>query len=460
LGFASRSSFGSLVAFLEETAIFAVSSFCLILYDLSDDRICMVQSGWFPMIAKRGFGSAGFVLLAGVALCLSQTSGVKQEDKQQQFAAHIEKANAFLREKQPALAIPEFEAAVTIDPENADAQANLGVLLFFQGNAADSIPHFRAALAARKVPESQEERQPGLAKIQGLLGMAESRTLDFADARKDMEVAFPSLQDPRFQLQLGLELVGLDTESGDLDKAAAVIAQLRKAAPDNAEVLYAAYRTYSDLAGESMLALSLAAPDSAQMHQLLAHEEIRQGNTNDAIAQYRKAIVIDPHLPGIHFELAELLHTSTDESVKKDAEREYRTALVENPQNEKSILRLAEIDSQRGNVQQSYKEYTKAVELQPADADAKLGLAKTLIDMNQADKALSLLEDAVKLEPTNATAHYRLATLYRKMGRVDDAKREVELYQKLKDMKEKLRALYKELQVQPAEIRAAEQDEQ
>jgi cytochrome c-type biogenesis protein CcmH/NrfG len=238
-----------------------------------------------------------------------------------------------------------------------------------------------------------------------------------------------------------------------------VIAQLRRADPDNAEVLYAAYRTYSDLAGESMLALSLAAPESAQMHQLLAHEDIRQVNTNDAIAQYRKAIVIDPHLPGIHFELAELLHTSTDETVKKEAEKEYHAALVENPQNEKSILRLAEIDARKGNVQQSYEEYTKAVERQPADAEAKLGLAKTLIDMNQADKALSLLEDAVKLEPTNATAHYRLGTLYRKMGRMDDAKREVELYQKLKDMKEKLRALYKELQVQPAEIRAAEQDE-
>jgi len=354
---------------------------------------------------------------------------------------------------------------VAIDPGNVDAQANLGVLLFFQGKAADSVPHFRAALAARNAAGSrlagpQEERQPGLAKIQGLLGMAESRTLDFPDARKDMEAAFPSLQDPRFQLQLGLELVGLDTESGDLDKAAGVIAQLRRADPDNAEVLYAAYRTYSDLAGESMLALSLAAPDSAQMHQLLAHEDVRQGNTNDAIAQYRKAIVIDPHLPGIHFELAELLHTSTDETVKKEAEKEYYAALVENPQNEKSILRLAEIDGRKGNTQKSYAEYTKAVELQPADADAKLGLAKTLIDMNQADKALSLLEDAVRLEPTNATAHYRLATLYRKMGRGDDAKREVELYQKLKDMKEKLRALYKELQVQPAEIRAAEQDEQ
>jgi tetratricopeptide (TPR) repeat protein len=400
------------------------------------------------MILKLGI--AGLALLLAAASSLAQATG----DKQQEFAAHLQKAKSYLDQKQPALAIPELQAAVAIDPENVDAQANLGVLLFFQGKAAESIPHFRAALGGRK-----EEGQPGLAKIQGLLGMAESRTLDFTGARKDMEAAFPSLEDHRFQLQLGLELVGLDTESGDLEKAAEVVSQLRKANPDSPEVLYAAYRTYSDLAGESVLALSLAAPDSAQMHQLLAHEDTRQGNTTGAIAQYRKAIAINPHLPGVHFELAELLHTSTDEAVKKQAEQEYRAALLENAQDEKSILRLADIAAQKGNVEQSLKGYTQAVELQPADADAKLGLAKTLIAMNQSDRALVLLEDTVKLEPTNATAHYRLATLYRKMGRADDAKREVELYQKFKEMKEKLRALYKELQTQPKEIRP-EQDEQ
>src|ERR1700737_3734562 len=188
------------------------------------------------MIAKRGITFAGFVLLLVASLCLSQAT----EDKQQEFAAHTQKAKSYIDKKQPALAIPELQAAVAIEPENVDAQANLGVLLFFQGKAADSIPHFRAALAGRK-----EEGQPGLAKIQGLRGMAESRTLDFTDARKDMEAAFPSLQDQHFQLQLGLELIGLDTESGDLEKAADVVAQLRKADPDNPEVLYAAYRTYS-----------------------------------------------------------------------------------------------------------------------------------------------------------------------------------------------------------------------
>lgn len=389
--------------------------------------------------------------LTGIVLLLSATLTIAQavNDQQAQIEEHSRKAQEYLRQKQPSLAIPELQALVALAPENAEAQGNLGVLLFFAGKSAEAIPHLRAALAL----------QPGLAKIQGLLGMAEKRTLDFANARKDMEAALPAIADTRFQVQLGLELVGLYTESGDLEKAAPVIAQLRKADPRNAEVLYAAYRTYSDLAGESMLSLSLAAPDSAQMHQLLAHEEIKEGNTNGAIAQYRKAIAVDPGLPGIHFELAELLNTSQDASVKSDAANEYRAALKANPLDEKAECRLADIDAVKGNSTQAYDEYSKAVDLQPEDADAKLGLAKTLIDMNQQGKAQVLLEQAIQLEPTNPAAHYLLGTLYRKEGRVDEAKHEVDLYKQYKDMKEKLRATFKELLIQPSEIRANEKDE-
>ena len=171
--------------------------------------------------------------------------------------------------------------------------------------------------------------------------MAENRTLDFANARKDMEAAFPALQDPRFQVQLGLELVGLDTRERrprEGRRSHRAVAQdrsgrMRKCSmPPTAPIPI--------LPASRCSRLSLAAPDSAQMHQLLAHEDTRQGNTDGAIAQYRKAIAIDPHLPGVHFELAELLHTSADEAVKKEAEQEYHAALLENPQDEKAILRL------------------------------------------------------------------------------------------------------------------------
>jgi tetratricopeptide (TPR) repeat protein len=379
-----------------------------------------------------------------VLTCLAAGPSFSQSasEKQASFAAHIQKAKGYLDQKRPDLAIPELEAAAKINPESVETQGNLGVLLYFQGKTTESIPHLRAAV----------DRQPGMAKIQGLLGLAEVRANNLEDGRKDLETAFPLVPDLKFKVEVGLELLTLYTQAGDLEQASTLVAQLRKAAPDNPEVLYAAYRTYSELAGESMLALSLAAPDSAQMHQLMAHEDVRQGNSNAAVEQFRRAIAINPHLPGVHFEFGELLNSSQDERLKKEAEQEYHAALAENPGDEKAVLRLAEIDGQRGSVERSAEGYARAVELQPADADAKLGLAKALMDMNQPEKALPLLEQAVQLDPTNAMAHYRLGTLYRKKGRMDESKRELELYKKYKDMKENLRTLYKELQIQPQEM--------
>lgn len=368
---------------------------------------------------------------------------------QSQIELHERQAQQYLSERKPELAIPELEKVVALDPGNVDATANLGVLLFFRRDYKNAIPHLQAAL----------KLQPGLSKVQALLGFAEEHTGDSEDARKDLETSFPQLQDPKLKIEVGLDLVGVYNSVSDLDDAAIMVAQLRKAFPDNPEVLYASYRTYADLSGESMLALSLAAPDSAQMHQLLAHEETRDGNSNAAIAEYRKAIAIDPNLPGVHFELAELLNTSQDPAVKKEAEQEYRAALAVNPHDEKTICKLGDIAAQKGDIKQEYAEYSEAVALEPADASAKLGLAKALLAMSQDDKALALLEASEQLEPTSATVHYRLATLYRKRGRTEDARREVDLYKKYKDMKDKLRTLYKGLLIQPEEIRPDETDE-
>jgi len=396
------------------------------------------------MFAKTLMFTALLLPAGSMAAFCQQTQSAEDQIKY-----HAQMAQQYLHQQRPDLAIPELQKVTALDPANVDAHANLGVLFFFRANYTEAAPELRAAV----------KLQPDLWKIQALLGMAGEHTADPTAARNDLEVSFPHLTDHKLQVQVGLELVGIYTAASELEDAAEVIAQLRKSNPDNSEVLYAAYRTYADLSGESMLSLSLVAPDSAQMHQLMAHEELKEGNTNGAIAEFRKAIAINAQLPGVHFELAELLNTSEDAKVKSEAEQEYRAALVANPLDERTECRLAQIDAAKGDTNQAYREYSKAVELAPADADAKLGLAKILIDMNQQDKAQALLEQTVQLEPTNAVAHYRLGTLYRQLGRMDDAKREVVLYKKYKDMKEKLRAVYKDLQVQPSEIRADQPDE-
>jgi Flp pilus assembly protein TadD len=372
-----------------------------------------------------------------------------QSDHESQIQLHERLAQQYLAEKKPELAVPELKSVLALDPNNVDACANLGVLLFFARNYQEAVPQLRKAVALN----------PGLWKIQSLLGLGETHISDLADARKDLEAAFPQIQEQKLKMEVGLELVGIYHQSTDLEDAGRVIAELRKQFPESPEVLYAAYRTYADLSGESMLELSMVAPDSAQMHQLLAHEETKEGNTNAAIIHYRKAIAIDPHLPGVHFELAELLSTSPDPAVKKEAVQEYRAALADNPQDEKALLRLGDFADQAGDTDQARDDYAKAAQLQPADADAKLGLAKMLILANEVSRALPLLEDSARLEPTNATVHYRLATMYKRIGRVDDAKREVALYQKYKSMKEKLNSVYKDLAVQPDEIRKDERPE-
>ena len=123
------------------------------------------------------------------------------------------------------------------------------------------------------------------------------------------------------------------------------------------------------------------------------------------------------------------------------------------------FVRVPELRTNKGRTSEAYGEYSRAIDLQPLDVDAKLGLAKILIEMEQPDKAQTVLEETVKLDPTNAIAHYRLGTLYRQKGQIADAKREVELYKKYKNMKDKLRSVYKDLQVLPSEIRPDQPDE-
>lgn len=388
------------------------------------------------------------ILIVGLALIARSISSSQDTGgNQDEFKKHIANAIAFLHDNHPDRAIPEFQAAVQINPGDVDAQGNLGVLLFFQNKYADAAPHLRAAVAGR----------PDLAKIRGLLGIAEIRIQDYEDALKDLQAAFPQTTDKKFKVQLGLELVELYTATGDLEKAADVIAPLREADPENPAILYAAYRTYTDLASSSMMTLAIASPDSPQMHQLLAHEEIREGNTNGAVAEYRKALELNPRLPGGHFELAELLNTSADARLRQEAVNEYHAALEVNPQDEKTICRLGDLASEHGDNAQAYTEYSKAVELEPADADAKLGLAKVLLARNETEKAIPLLESVVKLEPGNTVALYRLSMAYRQSGRADDAKREMQLYLHYKDLHEKLRETYKVLLRQPDEIRDEEE---
>ena len=92
---------------------------------------------------------------------------------------HARRANEFLKANQPAKAIPEFAAMVAAEPDNLDAQANLGVLLYFQARHSDALEHLHKAI----------QINPNLPKIQALLGLCEYQLGQLDAARADLSAA-------------------------------------------------------------------------------------------------------------------------------------------------------------------------------------------------------------------------------------------------------------------------------
>ncbi len=196
-------------------------------------------------------------ILFGILVFLTSVCVAAQDvsDPRQKLDDLKHQALQYLQEQKPQLAIPIFRQIISLDPQDVDARGNLGVLLFFQNNYADAITEMRAAL----------QLNPKLWRIQALLGTAEKRTGDLAAAQSDLEQSFPNLDDAKLQKQAGLELIEIASASGDLDQAAEVVAQLEKIAPQDPQILFAAYQISLQTVDRTLLSMALAAPNSSRI---------------------------------------------------------------------------------------------------------------------------------------------------------------------------------------------------
>ena len=386
---------------------------------------------------RKFFPRTGWALL--VPLPWRALMAQQAQDVQHRVAALEQQAQKYLQDQKPQLAIPVLREIASLDPKNLNAQGNLGVLLFFQGSYPEAIPHMRAAL----------QMQPDLWRIEALMGIAEKRTGDPKTAQNHLERAFSNLDDKKIQIEAGLELIELHSAASQFDKALSVAAKLEELAPQNPQILLVAYQISRQMMDQSLLTMTMAAPDSAEMHMIMAGELGRQGDHTNAIAQYREAIRLNPSLPGAHFELAEQLRTSSDPALNAQAEDEYKAAIRVNQYDELSWRQLGGILAAKGDYKTAEEDYRKALALQPKDSDARTGLAIVLISLNQTNEAISLLEDAVKDDPTNLVAHYRLSMLYRRAGRTAEAQREMETFQHYQGVKDKLGKIFKQLAAPP-----------
>jgi tetratricopeptide (TPR) repeat protein len=379
------------------------------------------------------------VIILLISLLIGVDASAQIKDWKQ-IEVHYRNAQAALRAGHDEIATAEFQEILRLDPSSAPAHANLGVIAFTHKDYSRAASEFEEAL----------KLQPDLWNAKAFLGMTDLRLQHRREARALLAESLTHLQDANLRHNVGNDLISLYFEAGDLDKVVDVIRVLQQTKGTSPDVLYAAYRTYSGLAAKALSSLAEAAPQSPQMHQILAQSLANQDSFPKAIEEYRRAIQLDPGIPGLHYELGEMiLASSNTESARGEAEQEFHQELALNPTNASSEFLLGEIEWQRSKPDAALKHDLRALQLREGYVDAQIAAGKALTALGRAQEALGYLQAAATLDPQSEAAHYRLARAYQRLGRTDESEKETAVFKRLREAHQPVRELYQDVLRQP-----------
>jgi Flp pilus assembly protein TadD len=188
------------------------------------------------------------------------------------------------QEGRTAEAVVEYERAVAADPDHAKAHNNLALALVELGRLGEAADHFAKSLAL----------QPK-AEIYSDLGFTMARLGRPQEALADYEKALaldPSC--PSAHLNLAVSLV----QAGEFREA------------------------------ESHYRQALPGRPTAETHNGLGYVLVRQGRTEEAVEEFRRAIDVDPRFTPAYNNLAEAL---VRQGKLEDAAQYYRRSLAEKP---------------------------------------------------------------------------------------------------------------------------------
>jgi tetratricopeptide (TPR) repeat protein len=172
-----------------------------------------------------------------------------------------------------------------------------------------------------------------------------------------------------------------------------------------------------------LLRLSIAAGQLNQSHAVSGHfgsalRLEKQGKTDEAIAEYRKAIEETPYHADLHYNLGRLLEAKGDH---KGAREEFLAAIQLRPDDPDYHTNLGIELKNAGDLEGAADQYREALRLDPARLEAHLNLGNVFYLQKKLDAAEEEYRLALKLKPESAVAHMSLANVLDDRGELDNA---------------------------------------
>ena len=248
--------------------------------------------------------------------------------------AHNNLGNALLKQGRFDEAIAQLQEAIQLKPEDAEVHYNLGVAFDQQGRAEEAVSEYRAALRLR----------PDYAEAHFNLGNTLGRAGRTEEAISEYEAAI------RLRPGFAEAHCGLGTAFGMKGEVAEALEQY-----------------------EAAIRLR---PDYAEAHENLGKILERQGRLREAAGEYRTVIKLRPDDGGARVELAWLLATSPEASLRDGKEAVELAEWVRAPGGEESAQVLDTLGAA----------YAEAGEFEKAVAVARRAMALPAV---QSDRTLA-----------------------------------------------------------------------
>jgi tetratricopeptide (TPR) repeat protein len=161
-----------------------------------------------------------------------------------------------------------------------------------------------------------------------------------------------------------------------------------------------------------------ATADSPEIHDNLARIHAREGRLDEAVAEFEKALALNPHDADALLGLAGIASLRGN---RPRAEHLTQVALASNPDFPPALAQLAELRRDAGDLGEAIRLYREALALDDASPALYLGLGDCLERAGQYTEAEKAFRRVISLQPDSFEAWYNLGVNAAQQGRFDEA---------------------------------------
>jgi Tfp pilus assembly protein PilF len=133
-------------------------------------------------------------------------------------------------------------------------------------------------------------------------------------------------------------------------------------------------------------------------------------------------------LPFVHFSLG-VAHVRLDH--QEEAEAEFRKDLAVEPDLPDTYEQLARLYQRAGNNDEAQRFFHEALKRNPKMPGPLFGLAKIYMQQEKYHEALPAIDSAVRLAPDNQSVHFVRGQVLARLGRPDEAQAEFAIAKKM-----------------------------